>query len=184
MQVAEAPPARPEPVQVAEVPPAPPEPAVAEAAPAPAKVTKPVAKKKVAKRRKIQRRKIHSAGVEKARLDAVRAEQERKAAQAPRPVSRPWPRMPSPGPAGQVIQLGAFTTPARANAAYYQRIARYKSLARMPRVVVPVATKPDRPRPLCLAPRHDLAPTFEDGVPQLAAERRPLPGDRLMEGFE
>lgn len=51
--------------------------------------------------------------------------------------------MPSPGPAGQVIQLGAFTTATRANTAYYQRIARYKLLAGMPKVVVPVVTKPD-----------------------------------------
>jgi hypothetical protein len=51
--------------------------------------------------------------------------------------------MPSPGPAGQVLQLGAFTTAARANTAYSQRVARYPTLARMPRVVVPVITKPD-----------------------------------------
>jgi hypothetical protein len=50
--------------------------------------------------------------------------------------------MPSPGPAGQVIQLGAFTTPARASNAYQQRVARYPALGRMPRVVVPVITKP------------------------------------------
>src|SRR5438876_290480 len=56
---------------------------------------------------------------------------------------RPWPKMPSPGPAGQVIQLGAFTTAARANYAYSSRAARYPVLARMPKVVVPVITKPD-----------------------------------------
>ena len=74
---------------------------------------------------------------------AVRSAQEPKAAAAPKPVSRPWPKMPSPGPAGQVIQLGAFTTPTRASNAYYARIARYKALGSMPRVIVPVATKPD-----------------------------------------
>ena len=51
--------------------------------------------------------------------------------------------MPSPGPAGQVIQLGAFSTPTRASNAYSTRIARYPLLARMPRVIVPVVTKPD-----------------------------------------
>ncbi len=104
-------------------------------------VEAPVAKKaaprkKAAKRRPPTRKKIRSAGAQRARLNAVRAAQERQA------LRRPWPRMPSPGPAGQVIQLGAFTTAARANAAYYQRIARYKSLAGMPKVVVPVVTKP------------------------------------------
>ena len=51
--------------------------------------------------------------------------------------------MPSPGPAGQVIQLGAFRTPTGASNAYASRIARYPTLARMPRVIVPVVTKPD-----------------------------------------
>jgi hypothetical protein len=50
--------------------------------------------------------------------------------------------MPSPGPAGQVIQLGALTTPTRAHAAYRQRLARYPLLGRMPLVVVPVITRP------------------------------------------
>ena len=127
---------RPAPVVVAQAPP--PEPVIAEPAPPPpAEVEKPKPVKKAAKRRKPPRKKIRSAGVERARLDAVRAAQERQA------LRRPWPKMPSPGPAGQVIQLGAFSTPARANAAYYQRIARYKSLAGMPKVVVPVVTKPD-----------------------------------------
>jgi hypothetical protein len=127
------PPPKPTPVKTAEAPPPP----VAEAV-----VEAPVAKKaappkKAAKRRSPPRKKIRNAGVQRARLNAVRAAQERR---APR---RPWPKMPSPGPAGQVIQLGAFTTATRANAAYYQRIARYKSLAGMPKVIVPVATKPD-----------------------------------------
>src|SRR5688572_29234995 len=41
-----------------------------------------------------------------------------------------------------------------------------------------------RARALCLAPRHDLAPTVEDRVPKPAAKRRPLPGDWLMEASE
>jgi hypothetical protein len=136
---------KPAPVEIAQAPPPAAETNTTE--PAVAEAPKPVVKKatharKPARRRSPPRRKIHSAGVEKARLEAIRAAQERKAAQAPKPVSRPWPKMPSPGPAGQVIQLGAFTTPARANAAYYQRIARYKGLAGMPKVVVPVVTRP------------------------------------------
>ena len=50
--------------------------------------------------------------------------------------------MPSPGPAGQVIQLGAFTTPTKAQRAYARRTQRYPLLAGMPKVIVPVATKP------------------------------------------
>ena len=123
---------KPAPVKTAEAPPPP----VAEPFVEAPVVKKATPAKKVAKRRAPKRKKIRTAGVQRARLDAVRAAQERP---APR---RPWPKMPSPGPAGQVIQLGAFSTPSRANAAYYQRIARYKSLAGMPRVVVPVVTKP------------------------------------------
>ncbi len=55
---------------------------------------------------------------------------------------RAWPMMPSPGPAGQVIQLGAFTTPTKAQRAYARRTERYPLLATMPKVIVPVATKP------------------------------------------
>lgn len=132
------PPAKPAPVQVAEAPPAP-EPTVAEPAPpAPAKVERPKPAKKASSRRASPRKKIRSAGIQKSRYNAVRAAQERRTA------SRPWPKMPSPGPAGQVIQLGAFTTAARANNAYSLRVARYPALARMPKVVVPVITKPDR----------------------------------------
>lgn len=130
---------RPQPVEVAEAPPPPaPEPAATEPAPAkPVAAEKPRPVKKAAKRKPAPRKKIRSAGVENRRFKTVRAAQER------RPASRPWPKMPSPGPAGQVIQLGAFSTPARANAAYGMRVARYPVLARMPRVVVPVITKPD-----------------------------------------
>jgi hypothetical protein len=131
-----APPA-PAPVQVAEAPPATPEPVAEQAPPPPpAKVAKPKRIKKAVHKRAASRKKIRTAGIQRARLDAVRAAQERQA------LRRPWPKMPSPGPAGQVIQLGAFSTPARANAAYSARIARYPMLGRMPRVVVPVVTKP------------------------------------------
>lgn len=97
------------------------------------------AKSKKAVRRSVRQRKIRNAGLESARLKEVRVAQERA---APRPVARAWPKMPSPGPAGQVIQLGAFKNPARANAAYRTRLARYPMLGSMPRVVVPVVTKP------------------------------------------
>lgn len=126
---------KPQPVKVAEaLPPAAEPVAVAPEAPA---ARKAAPTKKHARHRSPQRKKIRSAGVQHARLDAVRAAQERQA------LRRPWPKMPSPGPAGQVIQLGAFSTAARANNAYQQRIARYKLLAGMPKVVVPVVTKPD-----------------------------------------
>ncbi len=113
-------------------------PVTAEPAPAVKKVAA-VAPRKAAKQ-STRQRKIRSAGIESARLKEVRAAQDR--APAPRPVARAWPRMPSPGPAGQVIQLGAFKNPARANAAYRTRLARYPLLGSMPRVVVPVVTKP------------------------------------------
>ena len=92
---------------------------------------------KAARKRAPQRRKIRSAGTRNSNLGNVRAVQERQA------HSRPWPKMPSPGPAGQVIQLGAFSTPVRASNAYTARIARYPLLAQMPRVIVPVVTKPE-----------------------------------------
>lgn len=55
---------------------------------------------------------------------------------------RKWPKMPSPGPAGQVIQLGAFSSPSRAERAYQARAGRYPLLSTMPKVIVPVVTKP------------------------------------------
>jgi len=125
-----------EPVEIAEVPEA--APAIEPAPPAAASATKARPARKVTHHRSPPpRRKIHTAGVERAHIDAVRARQEATA------KARPWPKMPSPGPAGQVIQLGAFTTAARANNAYSSRAARYPVLARMPKVVVPVITKPD-----------------------------------------
>ncbi len=141
------PPARPEPVPIAEAP----KPEAAE--PKPVEVETPAASTK-SERRSAQRgsgarpsapskrwlaekRRIR-AQVEWSRLRAVRAAQERRAA------ARAWPKMPSPGPAGQVIQLGAFTTAARARAAYARRTARYPLLSRMPVVVVPVISKPSR----------------------------------------
>lgn len=115
----------------------------AAAAPAPRKVAAAREARKSVRRAERQRR-IRSAGLESARLREVRAAQER--APTTRPVARstyrPWPKMPSPGPAGQVIQLGAFKNPARASAVYRTRLARYPVLASMPRVVVPVVTKP------------------------------------------
>lgn len=140
---------RPSPIQVAEAPPSEPVPAVATTAPGPARIAKPAPVKTTAARKRTRPRKIRHAGVETAQLNAVREAQERQAEtpqpsqpQRPRPAVRAWPKMPSPGPAGQVIQLGAFSTPSRANSAYYARIARYPLLGNMPKVVVPVATKP------------------------------------------
>lgn len=85
-------------------------------------------------------------------FDAVRARQEGSAtvpasARSPafafpvqsRPAPRVWPRLPSPGPAGRVIQLGAFSHPDRAYSAYRARLASYPGLHSMPRVIVPIA---------------------------------------------
>lgn len=55
---------------------------------------------------------------------------------------RAWPKMPSPGPAGQVIQLGAFSSPSRAETAYRARTGRYPLLGTLPKVVVPIVTQP------------------------------------------
>jgi hypothetical protein len=131
------PPPKPAPVKVPEAPPAM-EPVIEDPAPAsPAEADKPAPAKKIAKRKPPPRKKIRSAGIERRRLNAVRAAQDRRVS------ARPWPKMPSPGPPGRVIQLGAFSTPVRAHSAYSARIARYPTLATMPRVVVPVVTKPD-----------------------------------------
>ncbi len=140
--VSQAPVARPAPVvppPIAEVIP----PVEAEAAPVVKKAA--VSKPKKPVRRAVRQRKIRSANVESTRQKQVRVAQARAAqrrARAARQVPRAWPKMPSPGPAGQVIQLGAFKNPARANRAYRIRLARYPMLGSMPRVVVPVATKP------------------------------------------
>lgn len=111
-------------------------PVKAEPVPAPDKVAAVTPRKAV--ERPIRQRKIRNARVETAKAKQVRAAQKR----APRPAARAWPRMPSPGPAGQVVQLGAFRNPAGANRAYQKRLARYPVLGSMPRVVVPVITKP------------------------------------------
>ena len=140
--VSQAPVARPAPVvpsPIAEVTP----PVEAETAPVVKKVTASKPKKPV--RRTVRQRKIRSANIESTRMKQVRAAQIRTAqrrAHAARQVARAWPKMPSPGPAGQVIQLGAFRNPAGANRAYRTRLARYPMLGSMPRVVVPVITKP------------------------------------------
>ena len=134
-------PAKPAPVAPTNIPAAPVEAPPKVEAPTPEKIVTASVHKKAWRAAKVRQRKIRSAGIESARLKAVRAAQERRA--SPRPTAaRVWPRMPSPGPAGQVIQLGAFKNPARANAAYRLRLARYPMLGSMPRVVVPVVTKP------------------------------------------
>lgn len=149
--VAPSPPAAPAPVTPAPVAPAPAVEAPSEgktttfAAPAPKRVAATSAKTaRKPVRRAVRQPKIRNAGIESARIREVREAQERMPATRPEAPAnvRPWPKMPSPGPAGQVIQLGAFSTPARAYAAYRTRLARYPMLGSMPRVVVPVVTKP------------------------------------------
>ena len=131
------PPPRPAPVEIAAKPP-PAEPVAEQPAPAaPAEAEKPKPAKRLAERKAPARKTIRSAGTQQRKARAVRSAQQRQAA------ARPWPKMPSPGPPGRVIQLGAFSTPARANYAYSARVARYPLLGQMPRVVVPIITKPD-----------------------------------------
>ena len=109
-------------------PEAPPPPAPAVEAPKP----KPVAAKAKAKRPVAK--KIRHASIKRTQYERVVAKQ--------REAAKTWPKMPSPGPAGQVIQLGAFTTRARAQNAYRERLSRYPVLNGMPQVVVPVITQP------------------------------------------
>ena len=109
------------------------------AAPPPAsaaEVSKPIAKAKppVRKIAKPVKKKIRHASTKRAQYDRVLAKQ--------RQAARTWPKMPSPGPAGQVIQLGAFSTRTRAQNAYRERLARYPVLSGMPLVIVPVITQP------------------------------------------
>lgn len=112
---------------------------IAKPDPAPAASPRPAARKRPPKiRREAPGRRAY---------EAVRAEQEARSQQqpvvsaqpAPVPVARVWPRLPSPGPPGQVIQLGAFSHPDRAYNAYRARLARYPALRAMPRVIVPIA---------------------------------------------
>jgi len=133
------------PAPVAQTPPNPPPPIAEVVSPIEADAA-PVGKKGAVSmpskpvRRTVRQQKVRNAGIESIRQKQVRAAQRR--ASAARRAARAWPKMPSPGPAGQVIQLGAFRNPAGANRAYRTRLARYPSLGSMPRVVVPVATKP------------------------------------------
>lgn len=132
---------QPEPVRMAAADPAP---LTAEAVPpsedatAPIAMPKPKAVKSAASGVRVHRgtaaaRKVQDRPLEHGQLANVLDKQGEK---------RTWPMMPSPGPAGQVIQLGAFTTPTKAQRAYARRTQRYPLLAGMPKVIVPVATKP------------------------------------------
>jgi hypothetical protein len=76
-----------------------------------------------------------------------------KSTRAVRPVrAAPRPRIvaatppPSAGGAGQVIDLGRYLSPRRADAAWRATIARYPYLAGLPKVVAPTAKVPGRPR--------------------------------------
>ena len=115
-------------------------PAEPEAAPPPApvaEVAKPKPKAAPVHKAKAKRpvhKKIRHASIKRTQYERVVAKQ--------RAAAKTWPKMPSPGPAGQVIQLGAFTTRARASNAYRDRIARYPVLSGMPQVIVPVITQP------------------------------------------
>ena len=132
------------------------------------------------------RQKIRTAGVERRAHRCHPRRSRSAAAQAAESASRPWPKMPSPGPAGQV-------DPARR---LHHRGARQhrlspahrratRCLAGMPKVVVPVVTKPRPPHPLCLAPGHRPRANSRMTVCRnLRRERRSLPGDRLMETSE
>lgn len=100
-----------------------------------APIAKPaVSKPKPKARRPVRRAKRIKAEPERSQYASVLAKQ--------RDAARTWPKMPSPGPAGQVIQLGAFSTRARAVAAYRNRVERYPVLTTMPQVVVPIITQP------------------------------------------
>lgn len=108
-----------------------------EAAPVPAvEASRPSAKTKppVAKAKGPAAKKIRRASTKRSQYERVLAKQ--------REAARTWPKMPSPGPAGQVIQLGAFSTRSRAGNAYRERLARYPVLSGMPHVIVPVITQP------------------------------------------
>jgi hypothetical protein len=119
------------------VPPAPTiAPPVAKAEPAPVAKPRPAARTRPPK--------IRREAPTRSSYENVRARQESRAEPpavtvAPAPTARVWPRLPSPGPPGQVIQLGAFSHPDRAYSAYRARLARYPALRSMPRVIVPIA---------------------------------------------
>ena len=134
-------PTRPEPPLSAAREPAMPPPAAiappaAKAEPAPVAKPRPAARKRPPK--------IRRESPTRSSYETVRARQEKRAEPpavtvAPAPTARVWPRLPSPGPPGQVIQLGAFSHPDRAYSAYRARLARYPALRSMPRVIVPIA---------------------------------------------
>jgi hypothetical protein len=102
-----------------------------------AEASKPIEKAKPSVRqaqRPAAKKKIRHANTKRTQYDRVLAKQ--------REAAKTWPKMPSPGPAGQVIQLGAFSNRTRAQNAYRERLARYPVLSGMPQVIVPVITQP------------------------------------------
>ena len=111
------------------------EPEVAPATPS-AETERPVVKAKqpVRKAKRPVAKKVRHASAKRTQYERVIAKQ--------REAAKTWPKMPSPGPGGQVIQLGAFSTRTRAQNAYRERLARYPVLSGMPQVIVPVITQP------------------------------------------
>ena len=138
VQVAEAVTVPVPPIEIPQPEPEAPPPAVEPepTAPAPAvEAPKPLTKAKPPVRKAHKpARKIRHASTKRSQYERVVAKQ--------RAAARTWPKMPSPGPAGQVIQLGAYSTRTRAQNAYRERLARYPVLSGMPQVIVPVITQP------------------------------------------
>lgn len=58
----------------------------------------------------------------------------------------PWPARPFAGPPGRVIQIGAYITPAQADAGWWQVARAYPYLTTLPRIVTPVGPTPGRAR--------------------------------------
>lgn len=122
----------PAPAPAAEPPAA--EPQSPRAEPQSARTKPPPSSKPAVKTARQRRTEVRHADTRRGQYDRVVAKQ--------REAVRSWPKMPSPGPAGQVIQLGAFSTRERALSAYRERVARYPTLAGMPQVIVPIITQP------------------------------------------
>ena len=158
------------PAEVAAVQPAPAPPVTEQPKPATtAEADKPRPVRKLAKRKPPPRKKIRSAGIERRRLDAVSAAQRRRASTRPTRPGHPAWRLQHAGAGALRLQRPHRPLSDAGDHAQGRRAGRHQA---------------GWPRSLCLAPRHHVAPTLEDGLPQLARQRRPLPGDRLMKGQE
>ena len=114
------------------------------AAPARPRATQPRVKRAATVRRSARKIAPRPSGVAVHR-NIARARAVPSAYIAPRRRAN-WPDRPFAGPRGRIIQLGAYYTPAQADAAWWRVARAYPYLSTLPRVVTRIGPSPGRPR--------------------------------------